>query len=114
MLANLKVTPDRVLFIALIIVVAAAGIWIYLLSRQLRSARHDAKVQTVVVQRDKVLNTDSVRMVIERRVQDSAAAVILIYEKQLKTLRNENYQLKNQNAALRDAYNGVDLQRPEY
>lgn len=107
-------SKDRIIFVALIAGAIAAGVWIYVLTRQLRSARHAAKVQTVVVARDNVLNADSLRSATERRVQDSAAAVIDQYSRQLKTLRNEISILQTQNAALRDAYNSINVERPDF
>lgn len=109
-----KLSPDRWVFIGIIVLLLAAGSWVYILSRQLRFAKHDAAVKTVIVERDKVLNTDSVRTVIERRVQDSAAAIIDQYNQKLKTLRNENSLLKSQNATLRAAYDNISIERPDY
>lgn len=109
-----KWTPDRIVFAVVILLLIAAGVWVFILSRQLSSARHAAKVQTVVVQRDNILNADSLRSAVEHRVQDSVRAVVANYKNQLNALRNEITKIRAQNVALRASYDTMSLDRPDF
>lgn len=109
-----KWTTDRIVFVIVCILLIAAGIWVYFLSRQLRSARRDAKIQTILVDHTQTLNADSMRSAVEKNLQAGYQAIIANYEARVKLLNNENQRVKSENKSLRAAFDTIVIDRPDF
>lgn len=110
----MKLTPDRTIFFLLALGIIIAGIWIFVLSRQLSFEKSKSKVQQIIYRESGLINQDSLETAIEMHIQDSVNGLIREYSERLKTLKNENYGLRKKNADLRRYYDSLPLSRPDF
>lgn len=72
------------------------------------------EVKAIVVQVAATINTDSLKTATERKVIDSLQPVITDLQIRIKSISNENKQIRKQNNALRIGFDTLRVNRPDF
>ena len=109
----MKAATQTIISIVVLVACCSGSFYLYKTARD-SERRVYKKIEQISTQKQRIVNTDSLRDVIEKHIVDSLTDVISSQDRKIRKMQTDLIKTRQENEKLQNLYNSLTVRMPEF